>query len=309
MKIVFWGLVVVDALGIALFFLLGLAAAGSSRTSPLQVALVLLVLPASLLAGAVVLFLKAGSPGLRLLAILVAATPLAVAISARTIAQIQYNSSTNAAGEMTFFRAGPMREISEAITRNDTGTVSALVRKVDVNRAGLDGMSLLGLAMRQLRETPDRQQVLRLLLEAGANPNHAAQYELPLSVAIQLAGRAGPAPVRLLLDAGANPNLPDSFGQPVYFSATGQSAGSETLVMLLDRGADANAMTANGGTSLFAAATTRNWKAALLLLQRGADWKQGKSVNGLDFMSLVESYAGQADDSELAAVLQFIRQR
>ena len=45
LKIAFWCLVAVDLLGILTLFILGLAAAGSTRTNPLQVALLLLVIP------------------------------------------------------------------------------------------------------------------------------------------------------------------------------------------------------------------------------------------------------------------------
>jgi hypothetical protein len=308
-KIIFWSLVAVDLLGVGLIFLLGLAAAGSSRTSTLQVAVVLLVLPVTLLSVAVLVFVKAGSAPMRLLAFLIAATPLAAAFSARAIAQIQFRTSLNAAGEMTFYRAGPLREMAEAISRNDSATVAALATKVEINRTGSAGMTLLGIAMRQLRRTPKQQEVLRILLDAGANPNQEAQSELPLSVAIQVSGEAGPGPVRLLLDAGANPNLADSFGSPVYFVATGVSADLEALALLIDRGADINAVTRAGTTALFSAAMTRNWPAALLLLRRGADWKVGKSANGLDFRTLVESQANLPDESGLAEVRDFLRQR
>ena len=50
-------------------------------------------------------------------------------------------------------------------------------------------------------------------------------------------------------------------------------------------------------------------EAALLLLERGADWKQGKSVDGLPFRNLIDSYAGsQGDDSDFVAVRQFLQQ-
>jgi hypothetical protein len=62
LKLVFWGLAALDLLGILLLFVLGLAAAGSSRTSPLQVTSVLLVLPCIPLAAAVVVFLRSSSP-------------------------------------------------------------------------------------------------------------------------------------------------------------------------------------------------------------------------------------------------------
>lgn len=308
-RVVFWGLVALDVFGVMILFLLGLAAAGSARTNPWQVALLLLVLPCIPLAVAVVLFVRATAPGWRVLAVLLAAAPLLIAVSSQAIAEVQLRANTNEQGELTFFRSGPMRQIAEAIVRNDSGTVAALARTVDVNRTGLSDMTLLILAMRQLRRTPEQHAVLRVLLEAKADPNKEAQYELPLAIAIQLDNKTGPGPVKLLLDAGANPNLASSFGVPVYFSATGQSANLETLTMLLDRGADVNAVGRKGETALFAAAMTRNWKAALLLLERGADWKQGRSVDGLPFKSLIDGYAGaQGDDSAFVSVRQYLQQ-
>ena len=275
-RIAFWGLIALDALGVLLLFVLGLAAAGSARTNPLQVTLLLLVLPCIPLALSVVLFVRSAAPAWRLLALLLAAAPLLIAVSSRGIAEVQLRANTNERGELTFFRSGPMRQLAEAIARNDSSGVAA---------------------------------VLRLLLEAKADPNKEAQYELPLAIAIQLADKTGPGPVKLLLDAGANPNLTSSFGVPVYFSATGQSSNLETLTMLLDRGADVNAMSPKGETALFSAAMTRNWKAALLLLERGADWKQGRNVDGLTFKSLIDSYAGSyGDDTTFADVRRHLQE-
>jgi len=274
----------------------------------MQVGLVLLVLPCIPLAAAVALHVRSASPVGRSIALLLAAAPVLILFSARAMAVVQLRANTNARGEMTFFRSGPMREIAEAIARNDASTVASLVPKVDVNATGFMDMTLLVLAARQLRETPGRHDVLRALLAAGADPNKGAQYELPLAIAIQQSGKAGNEPVKLLLDAGANPNLTTSFGEPVYFAAVGQSASLETLALLLDRGADLNAMTGKGTTALIDAANTRNWKAALLLLQRGADWRRGRSVNGLPFTSMLESAAGaEGGDSAYTAVRRLVQ--
>jgi hypothetical protein len=308
MRVIFWGLVALDLLGILLLFVFGLAAAGSTKGSPIQVALALLVLPAIPLAASVIWFTRATSPGGRFLALLLAAAPLLILVFARTIVEVQARMTTNESGEMTFFRSGPKRDLAAAIARNDARTVESLLSKVDVNDTGLQGMTFLVLAARQLSETPEQHEVLRLLLEAGANPNKSAQYELPLDLAILETGKAGLEPVKMLLDAGASPNQRDNFGQPIFFDAVGKSSTPETLALLLDRGADINAVAKNGSTVLFAAANTRNWKAVLLLLQRGANWRLGRSVNGMPFENWVDGSAGlESGDSTYAEVRRFLK--
>jgi hypothetical protein len=67
-------------------------------------------------------------------------------------------------------------------------------------------------------------------------------------------------------------------------------------------------MTPNESTALFNAANVRNWKAALLLLQRGADWRPGRSVNGVSFKELIDSYAGaESGDSAYVDVRRAVQ--
>ena len=109
LRLAFWGLVALDLLGVLLLFVLGLAAAGSSKTSPMQVALMLLVLPCIAIAAAVALFVRSASPAGRFVALLLAAAPVLILFSARAMALVQLRANTNARGEMTFFRSGPLR--------------------------------------------------------------------------------------------------------------------------------------------------------------------------------------------------------
>jgi hypothetical protein len=309
LKIIFWGLVGIDLLGIGLLFLLGLAAAGSTKDNPLQVALYLLVLPCLALAVAVVIFLRAGSPLGRGIGLVLAASPLLILVSMRGAAEVMMRSTTNEEGEMTFYRSGPMRELAEAIARNDVAAVTALVPKVDVNKAGLMGVTPLLLAARQMRETPEQHEVLRILLQAKADPNKGAQYEMPLEIVIQESGKAGLEPVKLMLDAGANPNAKTSFGDPIWWAAMGKSSNLETLAFLLDRGAEIDAMGKEESNALVQAANVRNWPAVLLLLKRGADWRRGKTQSGMPFKYLVEGEIGsQGSDSTYQAVRRFLEQ-
>jgi len=282
-KLVFWLLVALDAIGIALWLLLGLAAAGPSRTSPVAVTLLLFVLPAAILGAAILLFVRSTTTGPRLVALAVAAAPLLLLAGGAALARQRIGSATNAAGEMTFFRAGPERELAEAISRNDTAAVQRLLPTADVNATGLDGVTPLMLAVRQLRHTPGEHGVLRLLLQAGADPDRGAQSEWPLAIAIQVARQAGIAPVQALLDAGADPNLVNDFGEPLFFGAAGQSATPELMTLLIDRGARINTVGRNGLTALHTTYNTQSWSIARVLLERGADPALGHSPGGQTF--------------------------
>ncbi len=306
-KAIFWVFVALDTMGLLLLFVLGLAAAKPSGTNPMSVVLYLLILPGLPLVASVVLFVRSHARAWRVAAFVLVALPPVLGAGMVAFSRVQFLANSNEQGELTFFRAGPMRDIVEAIRRNDAPAVAALVPQVDVNAAGMDGMTLLISALRQLRITPDRQDVLAVLLEAGADPNQGTEYEVPLEMALQIADETGPGPVKLLLDAGADPNRAAPMGLPIYFTAAGHSGSTEILTMLLDHGADLNVTGRKGERLLFYAADARNWNVVLMLLERGVDWRQGRSFNGKSFKSMLEANAGWAGgDPGFADVMQYL---
>ncbi len=307
-KLLFWMFIALDAGVILLFFALGLAAAGPSKTSPVSVTLLMLALPAIPLVGAIAVYLRSTSPGWRALAFALAAAPAVLVVATQMYTRAQFKANSNAQGDLTFFRAGPMRDIVEAIRRNDAATVAALAPKVDVNGTGMADMTLLVSALRQLRTTPDRHEVLAVLLKAGADPNKGIDYEIPLEMALQVVGKSGPEPVRLLLEAGANPNALNSSGTPLFFAGAGNSADVEILKLLIKHGADLNLTGPKGERVLFAAANARNWKAVLFLLEQGVDARVGRTLSGQDFRSMLEANASWASaDSGYAEVAAWLR--
>ncbi|MFB4308597.1 ankyrin repeat domain-containing protein [Actinomadura sp. GTD37] len=93
------------------------------------------------------------------------------------------------------------------------------------------------------------EEVVRLLLAAGADANSVGKDGTALSVA---AGNGSTTVLQLLLDAGAAPNRPDpqdcwTPGRTPLHRALGRKANVE---LLLAAGADPNARTADGFTSL-----------------------------------------------------------
>ena len=266
----------------------------------------MLLVPTAVLLLAIVLFLRGNSPWARGAATVLVALPLLLVMGMRGYYAVRLASTTESDGTLRYFRAGPAREILDAIDRNDTASVARLAKQVNLDALGVANMTLLMYAIRRLEEAPRELGPLRALLEAGADPNRVAD-EHPLEVAIQLSRETGPEPVAMLLAAGANPNTIDQFGSPVYFMAVGITVPVEVLGTLLDRGADLKVRDRDGRGVVFDAATTSNWPAVLLLLQRGAD-TQGRSLNGELFIEMVESHIRVFGDTAGAAeVLEYLR--
>ncbi len=142
------------------------------------------------------------------------------------------------------------------------------------------------------------------------NTSSVAAGELPLEIAIQQSHLAGAEPVVMLLKAGANPNTKDQFGKPVFYSATYASAPPEVLAALLDNGADIKIKNKDGLSVAFDAALSNNWRAVLLLLQRGADYKTGRTVNGESFVEMVEAHARvYGDTAGVAEVVEYLKRQ
>jgi len=101
-----------------------------------------------------------------------------------------------------------------------------------------------------------------------ARGGHEGQTTLHYAAKWQ--GQAGEELVRLLLQSGANPRVASRFGHtPLhYFALHGATSG---LAQLLDAGADINAFNKVGHAPLHYAAANAQAGATKLLLQRGAD--------------------------------------
>lgn len=306
LKALFWILVVCDLAGIGLFLLLGLAAAGSSRSSPLAVVALMLVLPGAVLLAAVILFLLAKSWLGRGIAFAIVALPLLFLVGSSALGSASMMLYQRDDGTLAHFLPGGMRDVEDAVLRDDAAALATAVRSVDPAKLGRGGTNILVVALRRLEKNPHSTDVLRVLLEAGADPN-AGEIEKPLKEAIRVSPTAGIAPVRMLLDAGADPNQPDTFGDPVYFLASGIQIPLEVLELLIARGADLTHKSRDGSTVLRQAVNSQNWPAVLLLLQKGADWRETRMLNGMDFRTKLEQEAHTFGDGKgLAEVLRYL---
>lgn len=156
----------------------------------------------------------------------------------------------------------------------------------------------------------ERVEAARLLLEAGANPNHRQKngstiLDMACSAGI---GSPGPELVRPLLEAGGDPNL--TLGRdelPALVFAAGSSYHAAEMVrLLLEARAEVDGASALGITALMQAALRRNADALDLLLEAGADVHR-RTQNGETALL----YAGQGTlnvyDDDAQRILRILR--
>lgn len=195
-KLLFWLFAAADLAAIGLFLLLGLAAAGPSRTSPIAV-LLTMVLPLAVLVGAVLLHLRSRSPALQLLAYLLVSAPAVGLTIARVVAEARANANPGGIhGETPLTRA--LRELPREPGRIEV-VRSLLTDGADPNQAGEE--LPLTLAVYAARRTGDT--ALTLLLDAGADANQPDAFGRPawfaatgITVEVTV--------LQLLLDRGAD---------------------------------------------------------------------------------------------------------
>ncbi|KAL8450876.1 hypothetical protein Emag_002982 [Eimeria magna] len=174
-------------------------------------------------------------------------TPLFVAASLGNLAAVELlidkGALVNAEAE------GGGTPLHEAVYAGKTDAVKLLL----AHGATVNKVSSLGTPV-QIAAVTLQLEILKLLLEAGADPNMLAQQALsaasPFPPALILAASKGATDaVKLLLENGADPDCTDSEGfTPLHCTAEANSLACSKL--LLDHGADWGAVARDGTTPL-----------------------------------------------------------
>jgi hypothetical protein len=163
----------------------------------------------------------------------------------------------------------------EAIDKNDVEAVKLLLSKhPDVTEVGN-----APLIMAAGRGFPEGEQITKLLLDAGANPNVAdSDGRTPLMAAEAFIyrepwGASSHVITKELLTRGADPNARSKTGLTPLIAAAGQFNHDDPsfLQELIDAGADVNAADESGKTALMAAAEEGHVSKVRFLLDKGAD--------------------------------------
>lgn len=121
---------------------------------------------------------------------------------------------------------------------------------------------------------------LRVILKAGGNPNPTYPKNLFRSSPLTAAGFAGmPNLLKLLLDFEANPNASNPEGLTALHSVA-RTHNTECALLLLEYGADLNAMSRNGQTPLTTAIIHNNHPVLRLFVDRCYEYMTTNRFNG-----------------------------
>jgi len=235
----------------------------------------IVLLPPIFLLGVLAVFLNARSEGLRLTLVMILAGPLLMAaLGPVRTAVLNWQVGRMERGDDSF-SSSAHRALAHAIHEANIGEVKRLILK---DRAELSrphgGETFLRFALVNLRPQADpvatrAMEVLRLVLEAGADPNVPAfETNWPLTLAIMHGADATEA----LLKHGADPNRLDGAGRPLWWDSLSSTnyGGAFEAIQRLGK-IDPAARDSESGAAAYAA-YFKNWDAAWGLVQAGAPW-------------------------------------
>jgi hypothetical protein len=266
MTLLFWIAVACDAVLLVVLLVLTLSGSDQPEGGRGMVVFFSIIVPAIIVSGGALLFLKSRSPALRAVALLVVAGPgLLIAATRLRSTVIDSHVKRNAEGS-GYFSGREMQQAGAAVVRGDAAALRAIGKSVDINAKGTDGMTLMELAVTRADDSagnagaPGALDVVRELMALGADPNAGLKVATKLKDITILSA---------LLDAGAKPGFADEHG-PVVFSWLNVMpiAGATAL---LEHQLDPNLTDSDGVPLVVAAAQQDRWNIVLLLMDRGAD--------------------------------------
>lgn len=188
------------------------------------------------------------------------------------------DTQTRSAAASAVFADSRAAELAQAVADGQTDRIARLAPQADLAARGRDEVTLLQWAV--LHQQP---RALQALLQAGADP---AQQGLDGEPVLHMAAQADdPVYLKTLLANGADANALARNKANALVSAL-DAARPEHVRMLLDAGANPGQPDQVGYTPLHAAAMLRDFDSVLLLLERGAD-PRARSGNGATFQDFV----------------------
>jgi len=265
MNIVFWSVAALDELLFLAMLVKTLQSTSGHNDGGKEMALFFFImLPSAALVLAVLLYVFTDGMVWRSLALLVVAGPgLFIGWGQIRNVYIDHRVAQDAAGS-GYFSGRAMKAMGAAVVKRDVQTLRELGPAVQVNIEGEGGMTLLALAAGLAdADAPGAASVLpvvEVLLSLGAKPAQAMETATKLT---------DPALLRLLLDAGGDPNMKARDGQPLVFRWLAVMP-LPTMRLLAERGLDLNA-TFHGDPLAVVLAIKQRRDLLAFLIEQGAD--------------------------------------
>ena len=243
----------------------------------------------------------------------------------RDAARYKQETADRESGKTDFGNRPELLPLAQAVAKNDPEAIRAAARNVsDLETPGADGITLLYFAVDRALERPELITAVQTLLSLGANPNFNNGAVNSFAMSRAVSGKLDL--LRLMLDAGGNPNGLDFRGNPIVFSnwelTFNEDERPARFRLLLERGTDVNSMyppTAPmlAGYSLVLARVKvargdyTGYTDAIELLERGADPKHA-ALDGTNLASTLQEHraffpeSGQATPAEFQALWDWL---
>lgn len=277
---IFWAVAAIEAAFFVVAFVITLNESGHSDGGKEMTLFFFILLPLLVLGVVSLIFWKTSSPILHI--ILLIATTVPVALLARQWITTRIDDRASASGSY-IFTDPTLQKFLAAIHDLDTKKVRDLAAHVDINAVGGDNSTPLTFAVQnaatveaKAEATSGQQEMISLLLSLGAKPAPALE---------RACGMTHSEVLRLLLEAGADPNTVIGNGdmkEPVFYACFRSEHPTENLRLLSQKGANLDSPSYDGKTAIWTAAMYSRWDAAAFLLDQGANLEatapDGKTV-------------------------------
>jgi hypothetical protein len=209
--------------------------------------------------------------GMRIMVVLVA-YPIVMLIAMPVVSWYKTHSFESEYARVGDFPDPALKPIAAAIASNDTAALTTLLGgKAPPNGLDRAGNNLLAYSLMAFRDRRGHAAPVRVLLEAGADPRSTIIGETKQDVLNYMVlgiNEQGREVVRLLLEHKADPNLRDPItGNTPLNSVSGDA---EVVRMLVEAGADIDALQPSGLPPVVGFISTRDWDSAIYLINKGA---------------------------------------
>jgi len=187
--------------------------------------------------------------------------------------------------------SGQQLVMAKAIERGEVDEVKKFAPETDLNKPGQQDMTLLFWALSNAinaKKTASQLEIITELVKAGADPLQPRPAGGSSPAEFVLQGDSGDW-ISALLDGGLSPDAKDKVHHDPIILETLNAKNTETLKVMLDRGANINVTDSAGNTLLIYALDYGKHDHVLLLLDRGANpeirsdvgWTMGNQLQRL----------------------------